>query len=285
GRCIDGVEIDNRLARRLVNGRLPGRFLKIEGVARAPAGAVGARLAPSVLLDDNRDVEADEGADIAGPLAARADNLDGLPRAGEGGGNLYNAAVARAGIGIYLGKRFDFDIKRNFAQRVFIAIKRPVGAGGRQRHDAALAALHRLDGFGGVADRPFAKLGRMGKARRLADDGAKAEALHRIETRALQPPVIEGEAFRLTIFEIELAIIRVREGAPHLLFHLSPVHSRRREKEIVGGRYISHQMAPVLSSVMLSRMNMCLSRAIVEAPMESDLKDSKSSRRILFKMV
>src|SRR5690606_14282412 len=90
GRCIDGVEIDNRLARRLVNGRLPSRFLKIEAVARAPAGAVGARLAPSVLLDDNRDVEAYEGADIAGPLAARADNLDGLPRAGEGGGNLYN---------------------------------------------------------------------------------------------------------------------------------------------------------------------------------------------------
>src|SRR5690606_17189302 len=59
GRRIDGVEVDNRLARRLVNGRLPGRFLKIEGVARAPAGAVGARLAPSVLLDDNRDVEAD----------------------------------------------------------------------------------------------------------------------------------------------------------------------------------------------------------------------------------
>src|SRR4030095_1378296 len=68
---FDGAELHHRLAHRLGREPLPAVFLEEETKAAASAAAEAADLPPAILLDDDRDVEAGERADIADRPARR----------------------------------------------------------------------------------------------------------------------------------------------------------------------------------------------------------------------
>src|SRR3546814_5582674 len=66
----------------------------------ATAEAEIARFAAAILLDHDRDVEADERADIGREEAVGADDLDHRPASGERDRHLRDARVAGAGGGV-----------------------------------------------------------------------------------------------------------------------------------------------------------------------------------------
>ncbi len=70
-----------------------------------------------------------------------------------------------------------------------------------------MAVLHGLHGLGGALQRGLAQLPGMREAGRLAGHRAQAEALARIEAGVLDPAVVEQDALRLAVFEIELAVV------------------------------------------------------------------------------
>jgi len=75
----DTVEIDDRLAERLVDCAIPGRGLEQPIVEIAAAETEEAVLAPPVLLDHDRNVEANERAHIMRDEAVRPHDLDHAP--------------------------------------------------------------------------------------------------------------------------------------------------------------------------------------------------------------
>jgi hypothetical protein len=58
-------KVDQRLAQRLVDGALPHVLLDESAEAFPPAHAVGAGFLPVAVADDDRDVDADQRADVA----------------------------------------------------------------------------------------------------------------------------------------------------------------------------------------------------------------------------
>src|SRR3546814_16247253 len=75
-RGVDRAQIDERLVQRLVDCAVPLRLLEQMIVPIATAEAEIARFAAAILLDHDRDVEADERADIGRGEAVGADDLD-----------------------------------------------------------------------------------------------------------------------------------------------------------------------------------------------------------------
>ena len=69
----------------------------------------------------------------------------------------------------------------------------------------------RLGGSGRAPDRRLAQLIGMGEGGGLAGDAAKAEAGLGVEIGGLQPAVVEAEALRSGILQIELAIVAMAE--------------------------------------------------------------------------
>src|SRR5205807_9789837 len=69
GRGGHRAEIDQRLAQRLVDLRSPIGRIEVVLVADAPAGAVRSGLQPVAFADDDRDIQADERADVGGAAA------------------------------------------------------------------------------------------------------------------------------------------------------------------------------------------------------------------------
>src|SRR5690606_42093165 len=63
-----------------------------------------------------------------------------------------------------------------------------------------------------AADRRFGQLVRLGEGGGLADDAAQAKARLGVEIGRLQPPVVEAEALRGDILEIEFPVVAAGEG-------------------------------------------------------------------------
>ena len=97
---IDCAQIDERLRQRLVDRAVPLRRFEQMIVHIAPAEAEHAGLAATILFDDDRDIEADERADVGGEEAVGADDLDHRPAARERNRHLRDARVARARRGV-----------------------------------------------------------------------------------------------------------------------------------------------------------------------------------------
>src|SRR6185312_8356570 len=93
---------------------------------------------------------------------------------------------------------------------------------------------------GGAADRRLGKLGGMREAGRLARQRAQAEALRGIEGRALDAAIVEGDAFRLAVFEIELAVIHAVERFRDDRLDTIAIHAGVGEKQRVGAGEVGH---------------------------------------------
>ena len=74
-----------------------------------------------------------------------------------------------------------------------------------------MPGLDRLHRVGGAFDRRLGNLAGVGVAGRLAGNGAQAEALVGVETRRLQPAVVEHQALGLRVLEIKLAVVGALE--------------------------------------------------------------------------
>ena len=83
GRRRHALEIDQRLAQRLVHRRAPARLARDLLVGEPPAGAVAAGLAPAIGLDHHRHVEPHQRAEIGDAGAVGAHDLHRLPLAGD----------------------------------------------------------------------------------------------------------------------------------------------------------------------------------------------------------
>ena len=153
GRRVDRAEIDQRLAQRLVGGRLPVGGLKQALVGDSAAAAVAAALHAIALADHDGDVEPDQRADVRGPLAAGAQDLDRLPVAADRGGHLAHPRVLAAGVGVDLFQQLDLGLEGHESQGVVVAVEPRVGAERRLGHGAVVAALDRLHGFRRPLDR------------------------------------------------------------------------------------------------------------------------------------
>src|SRR5262249_47882542 len=92
-------EIDQRLAHGFVSGALPGLRSEEMGKVLAPAIAVAAGFLAIAFADDDRDIDAHQGAHIAVAFAVAAQDLDHLPARAECDRNLSHARVPRPGIG------------------------------------------------------------------------------------------------------------------------------------------------------------------------------------------
>ena len=71
----------------------------------------------------------------------------------------------------------------------------------------------------------------MGIAGRLAGDRAQAEALRRIERGALDAAVVERDAFRLAVFEEQLAVIHAGQRLADERLDPARIHARAVEEQ------------------------------------------------------
>src|SRR5262249_13130653 len=155
----------------------------------------------------DRDIQADQGADIGRAMAIVAENLDSLPDTGNRGHDLLDARILGPGIGIDLAQNSDLMAEIECRQRVFLAIEDAIGADRRQGKVAAMTAADSFHGLRGALDRLLAQIAGMGVAMGLPGDGPQAESLGRVESRAFQLAIVIAEAFRLAVFEEQLAIL------------------------------------------------------------------------------
>src|ERR1041384_987294 len=102
GRCRHRLEIDQRLAHRVVDRALPGAGLDEALVALAPAIAVAAALLPVAIARHYRDVDAHQRADVAIGLAVGTQDLDHLPGRAERHRHLPYPRILRARVSVDL---------------------------------------------------------------------------------------------------------------------------------------------------------------------------------------
>ena len=103
-----------------------------------------------------------------------------------------------------------------------------------------MALPHGAHGLGGAADRIFAELRGVGVAGGFIADAAQAETLRRVERGGFDPPVVEGHALGLRIFEEKLAVIHALERLGDDLLDPRLVHAGLRKEQIVGQREVGH---------------------------------------------
>ncbi len=136
-----------------------------------------------------------------------AQNLDLLQPGGDGGGNLDDAGVQRAGVGVDFLQDVDLGGEGGIGHRVGIGVKLEVGAFGRRGQGAAAIADREPRGFRGAFHRTFADLGRVGVTGHLAPDRAQAKAFRGVVARGFDPAVIQHDRFGAAAFEEQFAII------------------------------------------------------------------------------
>ena len=115
-----------------------------------------------------------------------------------------------------------------------------VGALGRRRHGARMAAAHRLYRGCGPLDGRLGQLTGMGIAGRLADHRAQAKSLHGIETGRFHAAVVEGDSFRLTILQEQLAVIAARQRFFDDGLHPTSIEVGAIEEKLVGLGKVRH---------------------------------------------
>ena len=231
-------EVDQSLSQRLIHGLPPGRRIEIAVIGDPAAGAVGAGLLAAVLLDDDGDVQPHQRPDIVQQLAARPDHPDRLPLAGERGDHLANPPVLAARIGIHIGEQPCLRFEGNQRQRVEGAVEGAIGARRRLGEGSAVTSTNAAHGIGGASYRLFAQVGAVREAGDLARHRPQAEALGGIEAGALQMPVVEDEAFGLSVFQEQLAVVGLRQRLADDAVEPLPIEFQMIEEDItgVGGR-------------------------------------------------
>ena len=240
----DGFEVDQSLAERLVHLRLPALGREELVVDRAPADALRACLLPLAVVHHDGNVEADERAHVRGAAAVGADDLHRLPGAEKRRHHLPHPWLLGPGVSVDLRQQRDLVVEGRAVQRVVVHVERAVGAGGRCRHGAAVAAADRADRGGRPLERVLAELAGMGVGRGLAGDRAQPETLMGVEARALEAAVVEGEALALAVFEEELAVVGAVQRVRDDPLRSRPVEACAIEEDLVGDGISAHRARP-----------------------------------------
>src|SRR6185437_5243903 len=183
------LQIDQRLADGVVDRTLPSLSGDETLIALAAAITVAAGLLTVAFADHNGDADAHQRPHVAIDLAVGAHDLDRLPGCGEAGGNLAHARILGARIGVDRLEQTRLGLECRAAERAVLAVKFRVGARGRRRVAARIAALDGAYRIGGALDRRLQDVGRVGVADGLVLDGAQAEALRGVVGRLLEPAV------------------------------------------------------------------------------------------------
>src|SRR5690242_14333877 len=106
-------------------------------------------------------------------------------------------------------------------------------------------------------------------SRRLARERAQAEALRGVERRRLDAAVIERQAFRLAVFEEQLAVVHAVQGLLDDLLDARAIHSGLGEKQRVGVGEIGHS-ATLLGAGRAGVLMRALATAGRAAPAKRD---------------
>ena len=151
-----GAATDSRFTSACASAMSIARFhcrrLEQAVVEIAAADPVEAGFAAVARLGDDRDVEPDQGADVAGDEAVGADDLDHAPASDQRDADLLDPRVARSRGGIDLLAQRDLAGERDRRQRVVRAVHRLVGAR-RRRGGRALGRIEQAQGRRGAVDR------------------------------------------------------------------------------------------------------------------------------------
>ncbi len=89
----------------------------------------------------------------------------------------------------------------------------------------------------------------MGIAGRLARDRAQPEALGRVERRAPEAAIVEGERFGLAIFEKQLAVVGAVERIIDNGLYPGSIHPGAGEEQLVGMGKIGHRRGPRMKCI------------------------------------
>ena len=221
----NGVEIDQRLTHGFVDRVLPTLRLDEALIALAAAETVRAGLLPRAVADHDADADAHQRTDVAVDLAVGAQNFHHLPSGADARRHLPHARVLGAGIGVDLFEQLHLGFESRFAERVVVAVELAVGAAGRVRVAAAVAAFDRAHGVRRAGNRRFRQVRGMGIADRLVLHRAQAEALRRVVGCLLEPAVVEGQRLGLAVFEEQFAVVGAIEAAAENAAHLGLVEA------------------------------------------------------------
>ena len=225
GRGGHRIEIDHRLADRIVDRRLPRARGNEALIGLASAIAMAAGFLALAVAGDDRHIDPDQRAHVPIGFPIGAQDLDHLPGRGDAGRHLPHALVLLARIGVDLLEQLDLGFERRRGERIVIGIEPAIGASGRLRGMSRIAALHGADRIRGARDRGLRYVGGMRIADGVILDGAQPKALGRIVSRLLEPAVVEDQHFGLAVFEEKFAVIGAIEAAGHDLVDLPAVEA------------------------------------------------------------
>src|SRR5690606_3905031 len=222
GRRLHRFEVHVRLTDGLAREPLREAVVDDEAVVPAPAAAGIALLATAVLLDDHRDVQPDERADVGREHTVRRADQHELVDAGETADDLDHARVELADIAIEMREQLDLTLVVEGRQRIDCRIE-PAPADRRcDLHAAFTAALRdAARRLRGVEQRFGIDLVRIREAGLLADDRAHADALVDAEHAFLDLAVLDGPAFVARALEVEIGVIELTR---HELAHRAVEH-------------------------------------------------------------
>ena len=234
GRNIDGVEIDARNPHRLIGQAFPGvrRDPLIEFSAPASPGRAG--FAAAIALDRDRDIEADEGADIGFHVAIGAQHRDRAQGAGDRGTDLDDSRILGAAIGVDFLQQGGFDLEGRIGDRIYCVIKLAICPGRWRREDGGRAALYGGGRLGGALDGVQCRVRGMGITEGFTGDTAQAEAAAGVKIGGFHAAIIEDQRFGGRGLEKQFAII----GTGHRLGeHRPDIVSIEFE---LGDRFVGH---------------------------------------------
>ena len=178
----------------------------------------------------------------AGPSRAGARPAPAAPPPGRGTAGGREAVVAGCygkvpALGDFLSRNLPARFIETWYGWLRGALAECARAGGQR---AAVPGENRAHRGRGPSDGLFGQFRSVGVARRLAGQRAQAEALALVEGRALQPAVVENQAFGLGVFQEQFAIVRAVQRVRSKAVHPRAVHAGAVEKQAVGRCDVAH---------------------------------------------
>ena len=234
------AEVDERLAQGFIDLCLPLLRIEIEIVADAAPRAGGAGLHTVAIADDDCDAEPHQRPDIGDPPAIGPNDLHRLPDAAERSHDLPHLRVAAARVSVYFRQEPCFCPEIHETKRILLGVEAPVCPGRGRGENPRVTARYRPDSIGRAADRGLGQFGRVRITGSLTGNSPQTKPLRRIETRTLDPAVVERKALGLAVFEEKLTVIHSTQGLVDERLDAARVHARPFEKQRVGDGEIGH---------------------------------------------
>ena len=211
-RRVDRVEIDQRLAQRLIGTLVPA-FLAEEFVkTHAAADTEGAAFLALALAGDDGNVDPGHRPYVAHPVTVGAQDLHHLPAGGDRGGYLAHLRILVAQIGVDLGQQLDLLLEGRRTDRIVLAVELGIGP---LRCCCVGAGMAMRDGayrIGRARKGAERKLAGMSIANRFTGNRTQPKTLVGVERAALEAAIVEGQRFRLGVLYIEFAVISPGQG-------------------------------------------------------------------------